>query len=129
MAAKRGADVDYSKSTNAFPMPPKEEAAYSVDTDVDYSKSTGAYPMYDDESAVPERVVEHVGSDRAEARFATPGPVSLGDPVAVAVQRADLGLDAEDDENGDDAEDGRVAKVVAAPPEPPVHRSPGARRK
>ncbi len=118
-AAKRGTDIDYSKSTMAFPMPPQEEAIF-VDTDIDYAASTGAYPMYDDLSAIPERVVEHVGSDRAEVAFPTPGPVSQGAPEVVAAQRRDLGLDEAEEEA---AEPQRVAKVIEPPPEPEVKRS------
>jgi len=142
MAVRRGDDVDFSKSTGAFPMPPSPAAVVFQDSEVDFAASTGAYPMHDDTTTVVgrtvEHVVEHVGSEAAEVRFVTPGPVSLGDPAEAAIQRKELGLDPvplddqEDrQEDTEHDEDGPRVKVIAPPATPTVHQSaPGrARRK
>lgn len=109
MAVSRG-EVDYSKSTGAYPMA-KEPQPVFVDADIDYSKSTGAYPMYDERNQ-PERVVEHLNAE-VDPQFTTPGPSSTGDEQVVADQRADLGLS--DDPSGEsDAGFDPEAKVVRA---------------
>jgi hypothetical protein len=111
MAAK-AAEVDYSKSTMAYPMDPTPKVEF-VDSDIDYSKSTGAYPMYDERNA-PERVIEHVGSYVADVQFPTPGPVSSGLPDVVAQQRAELGLSSDPSGGSDQGYEARPSTIPVA---------------
>lgn len=117
MAIKQKSDVDFTKSTMAFPMG-ADPVPIFVDGDVDYAASTGAYPMYDEPAmaAATTRIVEHVdadgadrvalvhdiehvGSDDTTGAFPTPGPASAGVAEAYQAQRAELGLS--DDPSGD----------------------------
>lgn len=135
--AVNSSDVDYSKSTGAYPMPKDPTPIFVDHSDIDYSKSTGAYPMHDESSVntLRDRLVEHVDAP-VDAQFTTPGPSSLGDEDAVSVQRKDLGLSSDpsgDSDAGYEARpstvpvpgaDGvdREAKVVAPPQSPEVKR-------
>jgi hypothetical protein len=111
MGITTNGDVDFSKSTGAYPMD-KEPQPLFVDADVDYSKSTGAYPMYDDTSGTPvERVVEHVGSDQASVQFPTPGPISSGVTSVVEAQRSDLALTADPTGESDAGYEARPSTV------------------
>lgn len=110
MAIKRDSEVDFTKSTMAFPMG-ADPVPIFVAADIDYAQSTGAYPMHDApamaaattrvvehidvdgaDRVVLEHTVEHVGSDVASEAFPTPGPVSAGVAEDYQKQRAELGL-------------------------------------
>lgn len=139
--AVKTTEIDYSKSTGAYPMPATPEPIFDDRGDIDYAASTNAYPMYDENSinTVTERVVEHIAAP-VDAQFTTPGPVSQGTEQEVAAQRTDLGLS--DDPSGDSdagyearpstvplpGADGvdREAKVITPPDTPKVRRGPRA---
>lgn len=134
----RKAEVDYSKSTMAYPMATEPTPRF-VDSDIDYSASTGAYPMHDARSVntLVERVVEHIDAP-VEPQFETPGPISAGMEDAVAEQRAELGLSADPSGESDAGYEARPStlpvpgadgvdrepevKVIAPPPRPQVRR-------
>lgn len=101
-------DVDFSKSTGAYPME-KEPKPLFVDADIDYSKSTGAYPMFDDRNAT-ERAVEHYTAE-VDAQFITPGPSSSGQEDLVKVQRKDLGLSSDPSGEKDAGYEARPSSV------------------
>lgn len=63
--------------------------------------------------------VDDNGFPVAEVRYPTPGPVSVGDPEAVAAQRADLGLG--DDPTGES--DASGAGKLGDPVEPAADES------
>jgi hypothetical protein len=111
MAIKQS-DIDYSKSTGAYPMPKDPTPLFIDNTDIDYSKSTGAYPMYDESSVntLTERVVEHIDAD-VDPQFTTPGPQSQGIEEHVAVQRKDLGLSADPTGESDAGYEARPSTV------------------
>lgn len=113
MAVKVDPEVDYSKSTGAYPMPKDPTPMFVDNSDIDYAKSTGAYPMYDEKSVntLTERVVERVGSDTADVQFATPGPVSTGAEEHVAAQRADLGMSPDPSGESDAGYEARPSTV------------------
>ncbi len=96
MAAVQGPDVDFSKSTNAFPMGKSPQPIFGNDV-VDFSKSTNAYPMYDDRNA-PQVDARHL-SAKLDPQFVTPGPISTGHESVVVAQRASMGLS--DDPSGE----------------------------
>lgn len=121
MAIKADPDIDYAKSTGAYPMDKDPTPLFVDNSDIDYSKSTGAYPMYDEHvvvgenpsgTAQVEHVVEHVGSDQADVQFPTPGPVSSGAEEAVAKQRTDLGLSADPSGDSDAGYEARPSTIA-----------------
>jgi hypothetical protein len=122
MGIKADAEIDYAKSTNAYPMDKEPQPLFVDNSDIDYSKSTGAYPMYDEHvTVVPheetggvaiERVVEHVGSETAEVRFSTPGPTSSGPEELVTAQRAEMGLSADPTGESDAGYEARPSSIA-----------------
>ncbi len=96
MAIQNVPDVDFSKSTGAFPLA-KSPAPVFVDPQIDYSKSTNAYPMFDDRND-PAILVTHYDAP-VSASFPTPGPISSGVEDHVLIQRKQLGLS--DDASGE----------------------------
>jgi len=107
MAASSG-EIDFSKSTMAYPMGPDAEPVFLQQASPDAVKSTMAYPMYDDakvakavEAAKGVRTVQELTAESTGA-FLTPGPVSTGALELVAEQRRDLAL-SEDPSGESDA--------------------------
>jgi hypothetical protein len=62
---------------------------------------------------MPLKIEQSGGEELATVRYPTPGPVSTGDPEAVAAQRADLGLSDDPSGMSDAADVGRRAETGA----------------
>ena len=104
-------EVDYTKSTGAFPLDTDPAVVYEPDPGVDYSKSTDAFPMYDDRPVVPTYVDAEV-----KPTYTTPGPSTHGyDAKAAALQRQELGLSPDLSGNSDAGYAARPSTVTAAP--------------
>ena len=87
---------------------------YEPDPGVDYSKSTDAFPMYDDRNP-REVVAKHVGAE-VKPTYTTPGPTTHGyDAKAAALQRQELGLSPDLSGDSDAGYEARPSTVTAAP--------------
>lgn len=97
---------------------------YEPDPGVDYSKSTDAFPMYDDRPVVPTYVDAEV-----KPTYTTPGPTTHGyDAKAAALQRQELGLSPDLSGNSDAGYESRPSTVTAAKKvvDPPAVSKPKA---
>jgi hypothetical protein len=106
MGVTREPEIDYAKSTGAYPMDPEPANTY-VDSPIDYSESTMAYPMADDPTDAEQRLA-HIGAEPV-VQFVTPGPQTFGDPDALA--RQSTGVKSVDGGRAD-------TKVVNSPDSP-----------